>query len=89
MIHIEIIDAHLKTSFEELKDELQKLMGHELSQLKCDCYNNLTGYIRVSSHGRYNEIDVLGVLGVLAKHCNYFEVEAGQCRYSKDWPPYY
>lgn len=73
MIHLDIKDAKLKTSFNSLKDELQNLMGHELSQLKVDDNSNLSGYIGVSSHGRYNENDILGII---AKHTLYFKIEA-------------
>lgn len=73
MIHLNIMDGKVKTSFKELKDELQKLMGHDLSLLQVDDNSNLSGYIGVSSHGRYTENDILGII---ARHTVYFKIEA-------------
>src|SRR5690606_1276819 len=78
MVHLTIVDGMLKSPFDELKNELETLMGHELSQLKCDCNKNLSGYIGLSSHGRYNENDVLGII---ARHTLYFRIEAEEDDY--------
>lgn len=82
MVHLTIVDGMLKTSFKELKDELEKLMGHELSQLKVDCNSNLSGYIGVSSHGRYTEDDILGII---ARHAVYFKIEAEEDDYDSSY----
>jgi hypothetical protein len=73
MVHLQIVDGMLRSPFNELKDELEKLVGHELRQLKVDDNSNLSGYIGIGSHGRHDENDVLRIL---AKHCTEFTVNA-------------
>ena len=73
MIHLEIKGKLKdKTSIEELKNALHKVLNYEPSRMKVDDYNNLKGYIGIGSGDNYTENDILRIL---ARHCTNFKVE--------------
>ena len=79
MIHLDIKDGKLKTSFQELKDELHQLLCYESSRLNIDDNYNINGYININNDDGFNESDILSII---AKHTIYFKIEAEEDDYT-------
>lgn len=72
MIYLNIVNGKLRTSVEDLKNDLQRLLDHEIIQLEVDDNANLRGYISVVNSWCCTENSVLVAL---SKHCEYFKIE--------------
>ena len=81
MIHLNIMNGKLKTSFKELKNELQQLVGHELSLLQVDDNSNISGYIEIGNNDTFNESDILSII---AKHSVYFKIEVKEDDFNRN-----
>lgn len=72
MVHLNIVKGRLKTSIEELNNELLSV-NRGVVRLEVDDNGKLKGYIGVTDSGRYTKNNVLVIL---AKHCLHFKIEA-------------